>query len=50
MKARFDYGWYRTYERAAAALEGFWAEGIVGEFDDPKIEKRGKGYAVTLLC
>ncbi len=49
MTIRFDYGWYRTKERAEAALEDMFAFGDVSEGEFPRIEKRGKGYAITLL-
>ncbi len=45
---RYVYGRYRTRERAEAALEGFWADGMVGELEYPKVEKIGGAWCVTL--
>lgn len=56
---RYDYGAYKTLERAQAALEDMFATGDVCEGEKPEIEKRsGKTaswskaktrYVVTLM-
>jgi len=41
MAYRYDYGFYRTRERAEMALEEMFATGEVSEGERPEIEKRG---------
>jgi hypothetical protein len=50
---RFDYGWFKTRDRAELAIENYFAAGEIDNSDRPQIETRrtprGMYYAVTLL-
>jgi predicted GH43/DUF377 family glycosyl hydrolase len=46
--SRFVYATFKTYERAAACLEDMFATGDVFACEDPRIERRGKFYVITL--
>jgi hypothetical protein len=45
---RYVYGWFKSYDKAADYLEHMWAAGDVGSLEQPKIERRGKAYIITL--
>jgi hypothetical protein len=52
MIERFDYGMFKTREKAELALEDYFANGEVSNADQPRIEprktSRGIWYAVAL--
>jgi hypothetical protein len=48
MAYRYDYARRKSYDAAQVVIEQMWAEGILGYVDDPRVERRGKWFYVTL--
>ena len=42
----FVYSYHSTRARAEAALDSYFAEDIITEGEQPRIEKRGKSWCV----
>jgi hypothetical protein len=49
MSYRYDYAWFRTYERAHGAIAEYCAMGEMLECELPQVEERDGRFVVTLL-
>ncbi len=48
MNIRYTYSFHKSRVLAEMALEHMWAAGDVGTLEQPRIERQGKFYVITL--